>query len=337
MFSNSLYIYGGFDGQMLSDLLKYTPGNCHTLARMEACLNIRPGLKCVWDIQNGKCIPIGDLKAESSLVQEQDVYQFCPKESRSVLTHQLLMNGERCSELMNCHSCVSTSFGCTYCSSGICSKEKCRDLQLDDTSLRNYPITMLDKCQDNYVALQCAQALDCHSCDAYSQCTWDFEQSKCRYGNNKTSLDDSMSCGPPCSTITNCGNCTTSSCIWCQNEERCVDKNAYTASFPYGQCREWTASIEKCRAPLSGSRSQCEFYKTCAHCRDDPACGWCDDGSNTGLGKCLSGGARGPLEEMECTNKRWYFTHCPSCQCNGHSTCLDGRICSQPCANLTTG
>lgn len=95
--------------------------------------------------------------------------------------------------------------------------------------------------------------------------------------------------------------------------------SAYTVSFPYGQCREWTTHGSKCRAALAGSRSQCEFYKSCSQCRDDPACGWCDDGSKTGLGKCMPGGDSGPQDEMVCPSASWYFTRCPSCQCNGHS------------------
>jgi attractin len=58
----------------------------------------------------------------------------------------------------------------------------------------------------------------------------------------------------------------------------------------------------------------------------------------TGLGRCLPGGDSGP-EEMEdqCPVQRWHFTHCPTCQCNGHSVCPDSRTCQQPCANLTHG
>lgn len=43
VFENKLYIYGGFDGQMLSDLLRFTPGNCSSLDRIDLCLNTRPG------------------------------------------------------------------------------------------------------------------------------------------------------------------------------------------------------------------------------------------------------------------------------------------------------
>ena len=49
-----------------------------------------------------------------------------------------------------------------------------------------------------------------------------------------------------------------------------------------------------------------------------PACGWCDDGSSTGLGTCMDGGKRGPVEwstslndSLTCSSNLWYFTDCP--------------------------
>jgi len=72
-------------------------------------------------------------------------------------------------------------------------------------------------------------------------------------------------------------------------------------------------------------------------CLDDPACGWCDNGSNTGLGRCVVGGALAPYDDKECELKHWFFTSCPRCNCNGHSYCNDQQHCEQPCNNLTTG
>lgn len=75
--------------------------------------------------------------------------------------------------------------------------------------------------------------------------------------------------------------------------------------------------------------------------QEDPACGWCDDGSNRGTGTCLPGGWRGALHAAETcpVASRWYFTECPLCQCNGHSTCIEGSrgLCHQPCQDLTEG
>lgn len=118
-------------------------------------------------------------------------------------------------------------------------------------------------------------------------------------------------CRSPCVEYTSCRNCTESDCIWCQNEAKCVDKNAYPVSFPYGQCREWTTTDVRCRATETG-REWCSFYLSCATCRADPGCGWCDDGSGTGKGLCMSGGDGGPSKNKLCWPiKNWHFTDCP--------------------------
>ena len=53
-------------------------------------------------------------------------------------------------------------------------------------------------------------------------------------------------CDPACYTHLSCENCTSTGCMWCSNEERCVESNSYVASFPYGQCMEWTTQKAKC-------------------------------------------------------------------------------------------
>lgn len=58
----------------------------------------------------------------------------------------------------------------------------------------------------------------------------------------------------------------------------------------------------------------CSKQKTCAECqRVGPNCGWCDDGSGTGLGKCLPGSLEAPDNELFCPKdgkSKWYFTNC---------------------------
>lgn len=55
-------------------------------------------------------------------------------------------------------------------------------------------------------------------------------------------------------------------------------------------------------------KSACAFYKSCVECQTDPECGWCDDGSGTGLGACLPGGN---TNSQFCLRENWYFTCCP--------------------------
>ena len=47
-----------------------------------------------------------------------------------------------------------------------------------------------------------------------------------------------------------------------------------------------------------------------------PGCGWCDDGSGTGLGKCMQGGNDGPFPGSgnstdSCSKPNWNFIGCP--------------------------
>ncbi|XP_033882072.3 attractin-like protein 1 isoform X1 [Acipenser ruthenus] len=152
-------------------------------------------------------------------------------------------------------------------------------------------------------------------------------------------------CKTPCSLRTACSNCTSQGmeCMWCSSAKRCVDSNAYVISFPYGQCLEWQTG--NCLP------QNCSGLRTCSQCLEQPGCGWCNDPSNTGKGQCIEGSSRGPmkgigkqsqdlvLDQGLCPKDKsfeWAFIHCPACQCNGHSTCVNSSICEQ-CKNLTTG
>lgn len=261
MFEKSLYIYGGFDGQMLSDIIKYTPGSCTVLIKAETCLNTRPGLKCVWDISHSRCVAVEHTNHDLLRLRHHDEFQLCPEQSRHVLTQQSLLDAQRCGELGDCQSCTSTSYGCVFCGlTGTCLKDKCRENHSDGSVFGlSHPIFKWERCPDDPAPV-CAQLHGCHACLANAQCHWDYEQSKCRVMGNRTS-EEALPCPTACSALTSCANCTTDECIWCQNEQRCVDKNAYTSSFPYGQCREWTTGVTKCRAAISGGKSQCGFFK----------------------------------------------------------------------------
>ncbi|MEQ2205606.1 hypothetical protein XENOCAPTIV_005321 [Xenoophorus captivus] len=160
-------------------------------------------------------------------------------------------------------------------------------------------------------------------------------------------------CKTPCAMRTTCSDCTsgTSECMWCSNMKQCVDSNAYVASFPFGQCMEWYT--------MSNSEN-CSGYRTCGLCLDQPGCGWCTDPSNTGKGQCIEGSYRGPFQTLVpapstlpgllaspqpslnssmCPSEakyNWSFIHCPACQCNGHSQCVNESLCEN-CEDLTTG
>ncbi|XP_065349257.1 attractin-like protein 1 isoform X2 [Cloeon dipterum] len=320
MFDGALYIYGGFDGQFRSDLLKFTPGKCSVLNDEGLCSQGRPGVKCVWSEENASCEISGQGaglgKAQCSTIFDNG-------------------RSEICSMLDNCGACVHTAHSCIWCggSQGSCNHQRCKESN-------QKAITNIEQCETQDSG-SCLQLHNCQACGTNPKCRWEFEN-RCKsiVSGNVTSEAGAVEipgCLNTCAQFSSCQNCTQEECIWCQNEARCVNKNAYTASFPYGQCREWTTHITKCR-PSNAGEAECSFYATCEECRVDPACGWCDDGSGTGLGKCLRGGNHRPDDPSMCPSDSWFFTRCPACQCNGHSTCGNGSSqCTQPCNNLTQG
>jgi len=257
-------------------------------------------------------------------------------------------------------------------------------------------LTALEQCKEEgqraVPSDWCRRLHTCHSCSAHDGCSWrtDGKVAKCREASpgrptpkstrrkksgkdgesgDKKGDESASTCGTSCSERQSCHNCTRAQCMWCLNLNACIDRNAYLASYPYGQCMDWTTETDEC--PMAKGKKEdagkeadkdvdnlCEGYQTCESCRSNPACGWCDDGTLTGMGKCMPGGASGPMTKAVSVNSQrsewmpapglcpresshaWHFVDCPACQCNGHSNCslsenLD--VCSQPCAHKTEG
>lgn len=155
-------------------------------------------------------------------------------------------------------------------------------------------------------------------------------------------------CDVPCFMRKSCNECTTTKCIWCSTTEQCIDSTAYFAYHAMGQCMHYVAHMSKC--PVAS----CADIETCDKCLANPKCGWLNDISNTGKGRCIEGNSSGPsfgtpptsslesstIDTGLTTNilPNWFYTSCPSCQCNGHSYCkANSSICVQPCLDHTEG
>ncbi|XP_066535250.1 attractin-like protein 1 [Hoplias malabaricus] len=152
-------------------------------------------------------------------------------------------------------------------------------------------------------------------------------------------------CKTPCTLRSSCDNCTSqgTGCVWCSSSQRCVDSNAYVLSFPYGQCLAWQTG--DCRS------ASCSDVRECGQCLEQEGCGWCGVPGGTGQGRCVEGSFQGPVKRQNeqrdertldtslCPREKgfdWSFIQCPACQCNGHSSCVNGSVCQQ-CRNFTAG
>ena len=65
-----MLVFGGFDGQLKSDVLVYVVRDCTSLSTKELCLTAMPGVKCVWNKAAKKCEPLASLFKEG--------YEKCP-------------------------------------------------------------------------------------------------------------------------------------------------------------------------------------------------------------------------------------------------------------------
>ncbi|KAB7494399.1 Attractin-like protein 1 [Armadillidium nasatum] len=348
-----MVIFGGFNGRMLGTTLYYHLGRCDIFSTKTECLNNYPGQKCIWNRVLERC--------EHLSSHDQTAHEFCPAESNS---DKSLNFTSLCNSQSSCHSCLYNSFKCVWCNNG-CFYEKCNDYSkvivspegCEDRrrwrckSLRSCNLCHAYKSTCNWLGKECVFAPN--QTIVSGTATTGSNKLPTVVADIESSIDASSthndptvnasgsssafgvtasirSCPVTCSQRTTCANCTEGPCMWCFNQQRCVNNNSYLVSFPYGQCREWTTEPKRCPYVEKGL-SKCMVHQTCKRCQEHIGCGWCDDGSGTGTGICLEGGQSGPIDPTNriewtvsktCPIPQWFFTSCPACQCNNHGvTC----------------
>merc|ERR1711963_503537 len=121
----------------------------------------------------------------------------------------------------------------------------------------------------------CSNLHTCHLCNANDKCVWNSEkQCKERQGLSTVFNDieelgskkvSKTTCPVSCSEYDTCNNCTSANCMWCNNMQMCIDRNAYLPSFPYGKCIDWTTHFEQCPPEINATvPNLCSGYDTCS-------------------------------------------------------------------------
>eukprot|EP00064_Thunnus_orientalis_P023028 superscaffoldBa00008322_g23253 len=70
--NGSMYVFGGFSGVLLNDVLVYRPPSCQAFLAEEGCVKAGPGVRCIWS--RGRCLPWEPSMANGSL----NPAPFCP-------------------------------------------------------------------------------------------------------------------------------------------------------------------------------------------------------------------------------------------------------------------
>uniref|UniRef100_A0AAF5DMY6 CUB domain-containing protein n=1 Tax=Strongyloides stercoralis TaxID=6248 RepID=A0AAF5DMY6_STRER len=364
---DDMYIIGGFNGQMLPQILKFTPPICEKIKDINECTNIKSGIKCIFE--KGKC-----KKKRNDVTYSKNFMDIIKFEGDDRRLDNCIRNEplNKCHLYKNCKFCNNRK-DCSWCS----SSKKCLKKNENCFNVMKRDINDEVKCSgvDLLDIRYCGLAKSCYSCKQLSHCSWmmiettqtclthqeeeillkkqrqrqidrlalssDFSRTVHSHNSRVMSVShllnslpslaltpSNQTCPIPCAMRTSCSSCLNSQCMWCPMTQRCVDTDTYMISFPYGQCKGWVTAVnfQVCQSDTF----DCRVQKSPEECQlSGPHCGWCDNGSGTGLGQCIPGNLSGPQNPSECKSENWYYIGGPQCQCNGHSKCISTSTISK--------
>ncbi|KAF7649783.1 hypothetical protein LDENG_00135880 [Lucifuga dentata] len=192
--NGSMYIFGGFSGLLLNDVLTYTPPSCRAFSGPALCGGAGPGLRCRW-------LKSGCVSWEPQTPEPELPAPFCPQKTDST--------DEQCFRFSDCASCTANTLGCQWCEDRKCisALSNCTVLTLELAQQHggalslSPPPSMLSEHQlslwkhgarrrGNSVRessrcklreeQECFRLANCRSCSLNVNCQWDAQQQECQ-------------------------------------------------------------------------------------------------------------------------------------------------------------
>ncbi|KAK0140413.1 Attractin-like protein 1 [Merluccius polli] len=213
--NGSMYVFGGFSGLLLNDVLAYTPPSCLAFADPDACADAGPGVRCHW--VRGHCVPW-----EPRLAADVVPSPFCPIRPEST--------DEQCFRFSDCASCTANTWLCQWCEDRKCisASSNCTVLTLElarqhvgalalapppsmlsehQLSLwkhgarrRGHSILDTSRCMQKEEQ-ECSYLANCWSCSLSLNCQWDQQQQECHALPGQLCGEDWQHVGEACLRI----------------------------------------------------------------------------------------------------------------------------------------
>uniref|UniRef100_A0AAQ5YU46 Attractin-like 1a n=1 Tax=Amphiprion ocellaris TaxID=80972 RepID=A0AAQ5YU46_AMPOC len=105
--NGSMYIFGGFSGLLLNDVLSYTPPSCPAFSSPALCAAAGPGLRCHW--VKSSCVPWEPKPLDHTFPKSSIVSPPSPDST-----------DEQCFRFSDCASCTANTRGCQWCEDRKC-------------------------------------------------------------------------------------------------------------------------------------------------------------------------------------------------------------------------
>lgn len=122
-YQNAIYLYGGFNGIIQKDLIRFNPTSCNFFTNQKECINsVKYGVKCNWNKDKEICENFG-----SGLLSSKEKEKDKEKETNT----GCISGGEKkqednCLSFSSCSTCLQNKFDCVWCG-GHCQYSKCKD------------------------------------------------------------------------------------------------------------------------------------------------------------------------------------------------------------------
>ena len=169
-FNDSVYFYGGFNGQTKNDVVRFVPGTCRHVNDRETCISSKQGVKCVWSEETGTCHTWSLESGEKTNLVK------CLKDERNSSAFGTLDSEakEVCSNLHTCHLCNAND-KCVWNSA---SEKQCKERQGLSTVFNGIEELGSKKVSKTTCPVSCSEYDTCNNCTS-ANCMWCHNMQMC--------------------------------------------------------------------------------------------------------------------------------------------------------------